>query len=640
MRAISGIAFMIAALFCRSQEALCPLGANLSYFYENERQFTKPAGSAEKKLSHKLQLPFRDDFSYCNESPFPDPKRWEDSRVYINCGYAYAPPTLGVATFDGLNEFGYPYNPNLLNMNLSDTADKLTSLPIDLHVIAATSKTLQPADSVALVFFYQRRGYGDPPEQNDSLFVDLYRPLENKWDVEVWSRAGNSSQMIDTAFYKAFIRISDTAYFHDGFRFRIRNRATTAGNFDHFHVDYVMLDYNLLPVNTTYFDDITFGTVPAPLLRNYAAMPWQHFSNDEVAERISVRIRNNNPPSTPVQNTSYEYRITNAKTGALLYRYPGGPSVLSSFDSSGYSLNSAHRTPAVKDSVNFPTLTDSTDFDVKHYVFRSGQLDDFNRANDTVIQRQRFRNYFALDDGSAEAGYYVNGKNIRMAVRIKLNRPDTLRSVRIYFDPSGPVKASESYEFRINVWASTGGAPGDLILYDSIVKPRFTKTFFKGVPEYSLTTPVVFPAGEYFVGIQQRGDKSIVIGFDRNFDFKQHVYFDPGSGWEQSILPGSLMIRPVFGQYVPPPQGITGHGPLLPFRVFPNPATTGFTIEHPMIGRSRYALYNITGILVAEGDISSDGNAVRTAGFVPGIYILVLNREGLPPQQQRIVIEP
>jgi hypothetical protein len=49
-------------------------------------------------------LPFFDDFSYAYNSPYPTVKHWKDSNVYVNVGFATAPKSLGVATFDGLNK--------------------------------------------------------------------------------------------------------------------------------------------------------------------------------------------------------------------------------------------------------------------------------------------------------------------------------------------------------------------------------------------------------------------------------------------------------------------------------------------------------------------------------------------------------
>ena len=57
-----------------------------------------------------LSLPFLDDFSH--GGPYPDTNFWIDNAAYINNTYPICPPTLGVATLDGVNNEGQPYNPN------------------------------------------------------------------------------------------------------------------------------------------------------------------------------------------------------------------------------------------------------------------------------------------------------------------------------------------------------------------------------------------------------------------------------------------------------------------------------------------------------------------------------------------------
>ena len=49
-----------------------------------------------------LTLPFIDDFSY--STSYPDNNLWtSSSSIFVNSTYAINPPTIGVATFDGLD---------------------------------------------------------------------------------------------------------------------------------------------------------------------------------------------------------------------------------------------------------------------------------------------------------------------------------------------------------------------------------------------------------------------------------------------------------------------------------------------------------------------------------------------------------
>ena len=57
-------------------------------------------------------LPFKEDFSKDNFPGNPDgnPVLWENTAAYLNETFPVNPPTIGVITFDGLDEIGYPYD--------------------------------------------------------------------------------------------------------------------------------------------------------------------------------------------------------------------------------------------------------------------------------------------------------------------------------------------------------------------------------------------------------------------------------------------------------------------------------------------------------------------------------------------------
>ena len=125
-----------------SQEIESHLLVN-SILDKNERYYSKKSFS-------NLVVPFIDDFSY--KSNIPDTSLWENKSVFVNRSYGYNPITIGVATFDGLNSFGRPYNINLTGTD-SENADTLTSRIIDLSGL----------DSAYFMFFYQSQGLGNDP---------------------------------------------------------------------------------------------------------------------------------------------------------------------------------------------------------------------------------------------------------------------------------------------------------------------------------------------------------------------------------------------------------------------------------------------------------------------------------------------
>src|SRR5690625_3497730 len=102
----------------------------------------------------KLTIPFADDFSA--DHPYPNPDYWMDKQVYINNHLPLNPPSYGVATFDGLDQYGLPYGGGY------GGSDTLTSHPFDLADEA----------TVYLSYFIQPKGIGYLPQLRDSFVVE------------------------------------------------------------------------------------------------------------------------------------------------------------------------------------------------------------------------------------------------------------------------------------------------------------------------------------------------------------------------------------------------------------------------------------------------------------------------------------
>ncbi|MGZ4043501.1 MAG: T9SS type A sorting domain-containing protein [Bacteroidia bacterium] len=640
------IFFFIVPALLKAQEGVRPLGGNIGIVYKDLKPATKQQANNSQKKATSLSIPFRDDFWYAYKQSYPDQSLWQDSSTYVNTGHAIAPLSTGVATFDGLNKHGYPYTPNLQNMSSSLSADTLRSQPINLFNLG--SHQFQPTDSLALSFHYQARGNGDSPEASDSLVVDFFMPNQNSWSL-VWSQKGNSGPNVnDTMFKKAWIYITDTAFLQDNFMFRIRNKATTAGDFDHWHVDYVYLDQQRHVISDSSYDDISFGYIPTPFLKNYSSMPWEQYTQVEKATYHSVFIRNNSADSANNTNMTYE-KIMYDNLGAQTFSYTGGAiSNLLPFKRWGWDKFPAHSAPSF--TYNFAPFSDSAQFTIKHYIFEGGPnaADDI-RQNDTVVQIQKFGNYYSFDDGSAEGGYYINGTGGKMAVKIGVNSVDTLRALRIYFDPVGSMSilqntlglAQSSYNFRIIVWTDGGSGPLYLLLRDSSQNVMFYNGGgFNLSQEYKLTTPLVLSPGNYYIGIQQYVASGITVGFDKNLDHHESLYFDSGSGWTQSSIYGSLMMRPIFGAKIIPAVGIKENSSLpndVAF-VYPNPASEKITIELKKEIKSSYRLMNSLGQTIKEDQLNGTINEINTRELSAGVYFIIIS-SGANVQSKKIIVQ-
>ncbi len=615
--------------FCmKAQEQLMPLNANAQLLSAPVKN-TKAARTAT--LAPLDTIPFFEDFSYSPTSPYPAVNHWVDSNVFINHTFPIAPPSIGVATFDGLNKKGYPYNLSALVSN-SAQADKLTSRPINLQKKGAL--VYAPKDSVYLSFYYQAEGRGDAPEANDSLSVDFYKPNQKKWE-KVWGRKGYNPSGADSLFHLVMIPILDTAYFDSLFQFRFRNRATLSGSLDHWHVDYIYLDKNRSAADSI-MEDNAFQYMSTPFLKNYSTMPFRQYISSEMASTTGNYIRNN---FTTGKNLFYNYYVHDM-LGAMTYSYNGGSANIPPYATSGIHSAPQHSNPPV--SFAFPAMTDMGIYTIKHVISSNP---DLQRQNDTILQTQRFSDYYAYDDGSAEVGYYNNTYGAKNAVRYTLNAPDTLRALRIYFDPVTDGQNIINSTFNIMVWNDGTNGPGSLIYSDSTNNeshPMYLQGGHNLMPIYPLSQCLLLSPGTYYFGIKQKSNRPLNVGFDKNTDHSSAFYYDIGNGWVQSAIKGSIMINPLMGCLLPPlPTNITEPKELEnSLLVFPNPAQNSINVE------VKGPIAENAGIVI----LSSIGQTVYSAPYTPqgpidvsalsnGVYVIqLMNGPATAPVTKKLII--
>jgi len=609
-----------------AQEQLRPLGSNINLPII-------PSPNPDLKRTSKaivpLDLPFFDDFSYANQSPYPSAKNWTDSSVYVNTGFPIAPISLGVATFDGLNKKGYPYDIKAPD-TYSGPADTLTSQAINLK--SKANYIYSPADSIFLNFYYQAQGNGDAPETKDSLLVDFYKPSLKKWE-KVWGIKGYNPSAKDTGFYRVRIPITNLAYFDSLFQFRFRNKATTSGSLDHWHVDFVQIkkDY--------FYDDtiplgVVFAQMPTSFLKNYSVMPYKHYTEAlEMGTSFRNFIRNNF--NYAVEGT-YRYTVRDASNQLI----PTDPIVpipnpgISPFLNSGYFKGfAANPNITIKP---FPTtLTSASTFSITHFIQNSTNTD-------SLLHIQQFTNYFAYDDGTAEQAYYLNQYGAKTAVRFKLNVDDTLNSVRIYFSPTTQGELITKSSFRIYVWGATPSSPGGFIYKDSIIMyPKYLSGSYNLQPTYELSSCLPLPAGTYFIGIQQTTNQPLNIGFDRNTNHKDALFYNNNGTWVQSAIPGSIMINPVMGCSVrtSTTNSVYENKNENLLKFFPNPAQNNLFIIYDVnqFGSSDFEIISAMGEKVYEKSISGN-ELIDISVLSNGLYFIYLKNKNLTVSPQKLII--
>jgi hypothetical protein len=582
------------------KDTLLELGVNKKIISERHKEANNEASLLRKKHTPSVykkasSLPFFDDFA--QQEYYPDGSKWIDNAVYINSNYAVNPISYGVATFDGLDSTGYPYN--FISPTSHGVADYLTSRTIDLS---------NPTDSVYLSFYYQPQGLGNKPETSDSLKVEFFRLSDSTW-VRKWAAGGNSLQ----PFKQVMIPI-DTAFQKTNFQFRFKNYATLSGNVDHWNVDYVYLNDNRTHLDTAINDVALIGNF-YNFLNEYTRMPWQHYNTDKndtsfMAQYINVAYRNN---SNTTYNLDYKYNvITENGTGLIIEDYPAG--------SAGKPV-SAYSTliepQAVRNNQNdfyFPYDDTATFkvFQIKNY-FSFSPPDD-HLVNDTVVSYQVFGNDYAYDDGSAEVGYGVQGIGSKLAHQFNVKKSDTLTSIKMYFSPI--MNNMSAKTFKLTVWSSL--SPESIIYQqNAYYSPIYSNT--NEFLEYFLESPLFLTAGTYYVGYEKITEEFLNIGWDYNTDNSNKVFFNGVGIWQNATVNGSLMLRPVFGAYPDPIISVEEfNNPLDKIAIYPNPASNSIQIN----AKTAYNLevFDMYGKLIKK-HVASTKNVIDVSMLSNGIYL-------------------
>lgn len=616
--------FSILEVFSQS-DTLLPLGINnsLRAFYNSNLDNPNSPYIKKSKTNNKsiVTLPFLDDFS--QKGVLPNSDLWEEKDTYINSSFPIEPPTYGVATFDGLDSTGYPYN--FFNPTSYGKADQLTSQGIDLSTVSG---------NVFLSFFYQPQGNGNRPESKDSLRLEFFKKSDSTWN-RVWGVTGAPSHP-----FKLVMLPVDLSFQSDSFKFRFTNYATLSGNVDHWNIDYVYLNDNRNPGDTI-FNDVSFITNHHNMLKEFTAMPWDHYTQDSslnMAQIMPVSYKNNN---NNIHNVFYNYEVRdNYGTGSLVETYPTG-------------LLSINVNPGAVSTAPLPVLNSPDNdfyfppdnevnkaFEIKNF-FRLNGIPDSLQKNDTVTSQQIFGSYYAYDDKSAEVGYGVQGVGSKLAHEFNIKKSDTLTAFQIYFNPITNNVSGKS--FKLTVWSSLSP---EVIVYQqtSFYFPDYSLT--NEFLNYDLDNPLLLAAGTYYFGWEKISPDFLNVGWDLNTNNSDKVHFNALGVWQNASFNGSLMLRPVFGNTGDPedPNSINdNNGSIIndDFKVYPNPASQRIYFERiGSIDNTSYQveLIDLYGQLIQRTETSIE-NQLDVSNLSNGIYLIrFINNENFNVITKKIII--
>jgi hypothetical protein len=551
-------------------------------------------------------------------------KLWLTHQAYHNYRLAKEPWSLGVVSFDGLDETGYPY---FFPSVTSAYCDTLLSKPIDMTQVAIS-------DSVYFSFLYQTEGYGDVPELTDSLFLDFYSPLDMTW-TRVWRATGGPV----SDFQKAHIKVVDPKYFHKGFQFRFMNYGSPAGFLDHFHIDYVNLRGSS-GFQDTLFKDFAFVYPVSTLLNDYISVPWKHYRNHpsgKMSDAVKIAVRNGSEQTENNQNGNLSVFLDNDLEGSF---------VLNGTLLSGGQINYAPRTTYISYH-NFssgyafdPTLPNDTMATFDWIANASAQFPSYPQ-NDSTFGKQEFKNYYAYDDGTAEKAYGVTGSQSLLAIKFEAYQPDSLIAIDIHFVPS-VVDVSNNL-FLFAVWSDNNGQPGTKIYEDEFFFPRqpiYTNERNKFVTYFFKDTMKVAVGQVFYIGMRQIDEDRLNIGFDMNHNNANKIFWsvDGGNQWFNASFPGSVMIRPVVTSKMDYLLDLPVYEEVKPraVNVYPNPVQDilHVDVEDANPWDVFIEITDVNGRMVKQ---YSGEELVYTADLRQGIYLVRVYYQGYPLEVKRII---
>ncbi len=587
----------------------------------------KKSTSARTQDIAPLTLPFWDDFSGVRHG-YADSTKWEfGNSVWVNDGMGINPPSLNVATFDGLDSLGKPYNVN--DILAKGFADKIVSAPIRMDLPSASERL-----AISITFFYQFHGNGEAPDVGDLLSLS-FKNDQGLWEV-VWSKE-NDGTLLKENFVAVTIPITAAKFFHDTFQFRFQNFARLSGPYDTWHVDYIYIGNGKPRSGNVYplFPDRTIIEPMTSIFSDFRAIPLKHFfsGSSTILRNPSIKVTNlradQNAGNQQTINYNYfSFVSENKKDGSSTTTFTDLGNGISAgsvayneiktvtftdfpdpnqFDPTADSIN-------IRLMVQFQTKDDTLVSENGDYDF-----DVFNpiafSINDSISSYSILSNYYAYDDGSAEYGAGLNqaGAQLAYLFEMKTDQPDTIVAVDMYFPRFGD-DSNQIIQFQILKNLSTN--PFDIIYQGNIPIQRNSQNKFWRIPIVDMQPGV---KDKFYIGWKQTSSAVIAVGLDKNTESGDKIYTNINGAWEQNTtLKGSLMIRPVFGSGKP--GVISGVGETPRISVYPVPNQGTFYISSRI---EEAMLVDVAGRKVAI-DVEKENEQTKITIHNPtsGLYLL------------------
>ena len=473
----------------------------------------------------------------------------------------------------------------------------------------------------------------------DSVFTTM---ADTTW-YHIWSVPGQTLESFmaenDGQYFKqVMIPITDLNFFKDNFYFRFYNYAsivnsslpTERSNEDNWNIDFVYLNIHRT-INDTDYPMLTFSGQRPSFFNRYQSIPYRQYRvnpNSAMRESMEVDIANLDGID---HEANYYYKVQKIG-GGQHYTRTLEPVTVQPYKTNGYlqcpEYGESPACPYVGELFALNMWYDSVSYQISHYVYDS-------TANpplvDSMIYRVGMYNYYAYDDGTPELGYGVSNAGGKFAVRFDIGDYDTIQGVQLLFNHT--LKDANDKYFDIVIWKDENGKPGEELYRLSGQRPQWQEQIYRFT--YYKFDKLVTTTSTFYIGIEQGNNGLINIGLDASTDNMEYNFVNTNGSWQQSNMPGSLMIRPVMGPsyYI----GVEENGPSTgsgTLAIYPNPVNNTLHIESE-IQSGQVSIYDLTGRKVLQSEYQPN---ISVSHLNNGLYFIqIVTAEGQVINQKFII---
>lgn len=574
----------------------------------------------------------------------PDTLLWESfGGVTINNSFGVRPPSVNVATFDGMRYNGRPYSDTL---SLKGFCDTLQTKPLDLTLY-------RPGRDSWFVRFRYQPGSSVPQTIADT---NSYMALELSSDAtggiwkRIWTQKGTDSIEVDS-FTTAKVPIVDSLVAGD-VRLRWMNYGQKNGWYDSWNLDYIQLAVNLDNLDT--LSDITWTTPITRVFSKYSALPRAQFGAMPprfLRDSIQAVIRNNRPERGLPVTFVPEVRFYQWPQNSLITDVPAADINGSFF---APPLNTKERTVSVRktsyQSLAGLAISDTTEAVYSRFTLRAQGSINTIRSNDTILSVLPIGDVMSCDDGTAEGILFVQGPGAKGVIELETFVKDTLTAVQMYIPfirPIPNVVTQVPFRLKVLTFLGDGNPSSPTRLDSSLLSSSQVLNYNSSIDSfvtYVLPRPVIVRPGKFFIGFEQVAnvENEVRLGFDINYPDSTPFWYNRDGRWQKFTRVGGVpMIRAVFGRSSAP-TSVKNPSLASAAKLYPNPIHSHTQeLQLDGLGLSSAQLLDSQGKLLWTWvlDAASENHSLDLpVGLSAGMYLVrVTDTESLPSTLRLLV---